>query len=485
MKDFIQMVAKRSPLLLVAVVMISSGACVPSEESYTPPEVTIIQDIPAGNNIPAREDPVLVEEDEEEGNIFEEEIPEEPEEGEEETSIEEEIVEYGDWTGPMLSHIEATFIVLPHPTESSFQAFCTFEGCYLSPRLYHHTLGDGTVFIGYTDMWGDGHVVKVADGLVVQTWDFSMLEIKGLYAHEDESFGVLTLGCDLSISGPCATMWLETYDSAGAVSEVVNLRRGSSIPVFDQAGVEVGGSRLTFGGNHYAAYHTAYKSGHHGDQLTYISRDGVIASGGWSFGCSHSMSQGINYNPFLEQFMPICVSDKYPATGVVSYNSTLIYEAGSDESGKISAVLGQVASTESGWLIAFNAVDRPCCDAFGIGLATIDSSGFPTALTWLTGTDGSIERDSFLARLGDGNYLAGWRHAINPTDEYWLGVMDNKGNFILGPDQIDDTSSLETRRFWGRDDDPGKTDVNGCVSWVATGQNITDLGYYKVCPPEL
>jgi len=65
----------------------------------------------------------------------------------------------------------------------------------------------------------------------------------------------------------------------------------------------IGESRLEYGDNIFRAYYhvhgvSSWQTGHEGDSLKTITADGVDITE-WDWGCSHSMSNLLKYNPDL------------------------------------------------------------------------------------------------------------------------------------------------------------------------------------------
>lgn len=364
--------------------------------------------------------------------------------------------------------ITRTTITLPQLLYGTSSSYCTWGGCGLGPRLYHEPLPDDRTLLGWSDLdihdlSSDGHVSVISGEVVEQTFDFEGLSVRGLTAHQDDSFAVLLWDKEDDI------MYLSKRGSDGGEIWTTNLN--SSIAVADFA---AGDGRLTYGNGLYGAYFTVYGvsggvTGHHGDQLTYVTDDGVKQPGGWNFGCSHSMAELISYHPGLDQFLPVCSSD-CNKIGILTNRNEIVYKGDGDCAGLVSTQLGQVALGVDSWLLVFNAMDRPCCEGKGVALATIDAS-YQSSLTWLTDTTGLYEADPSLARLGaDLNldrYLVGWM--TTNDDVYYLGVVDGEGSFIVSPQAVSSAGVI-----WGFRDDSFRTRFDGSVSWV-DGYHVTNL----------
>lgn len=356
----------------------------------------------------------------------------------------------------LVESIETTVLTLPYALEGNLGSWCTWGTCSISPRLYHAPRTDGSTLVGWTDSSDNGHVSLVSNDSITTTHDLVGTPLKGLVAHDDGSFTVLRW------DEAAATMWLSKFTGSGVQVWSTNLN--STIAVFDDW---LGDSRLAFGDDTYAAYYTVYGisgtySGHHGDQLKLIDSHGSIISGGWTWGCSHSMAELVGYHPGLDRMTAVCSSDCYVAKGLIVNDSRLIVEADGSCTGRVSLQLGQMAAASSEWKVIFNAYDTGCCEAKGIGLATIDGS-YASTLVWLTDTNGSNERDPVLAALGTESepesYLVGWM--TENDDAYRMAIIDPSGAILQGPELV---SGVGIR--WGNRDDSLKTRPDGSVSWA-------------------
>ncbi len=356
-----------------------------------------------------------------------------------------------------------TEIILPHPLAAATGSWCTWSGCLIGPPLYHAPLTDGRTLIGWTDNSGNGHASFISGSAIQTTIDFSGREVRGLFAHNDNSFAVLLFDPATDI------MWLSRRASNGSETWATNLNNPGNIPDF-----WLGDGRLTYGNGQYLAYYTITGGGHYGDQLTYVNDSGAVQTGGWGWGCSHSMAQLVSYHPGLDDFIAVCSSDCYATKGILINDNQRIYEADGNCGGLASAQLGQLALSTNSWKLVFNAVDRPCCNGQGIAFATIQAN-LQSSYVWLTQTDGSTERDPVMARLGTGSgperYLVGWMTTNN--NAYHLAVVDSSGNFIFPAEEV---SSAGIR--WGNRDDSFRTRADGTISWVQGDAESTQLRLY-------
>ena len=361
-------------------------------------------------------------------------------------------------------------LTLPQPLAATSGNWCTWGYCSLSPRLYHEPLSDGCTLVGWTDSSGNGHVSIISNsGSIDQTYDFPARSVRGMVAHDDGKFAILLWDSGSKI------MWLSKRNTNG--SEIWTTNIDGSLTSFNPG---IGDSRLTYGNDLYAAYFavhgdTGWPQGHEGDQLTYVSSDGAIQSGGWEWGCSHSMAELISHHPTLNKFVPICSSDCYASKGILLNDNQVVYQCDGNCGGLVSAQLGQIALSNNSWKLVFNALNRPGYIGKGIGLATIAGS-FQSSYVWLTNTNGEYERDPVIARLGSNlqtdRYLVGWR--TTNDNVYWLGVINGSGDFLAGPEEVSSAGIA-----WGNRDDSFRMRADGSVSWVQGNAVSTTLHLFR------
>lgn len=367
----------------------------------------------------------------------------------------------------------------PQKAYPSVLSYCTWEACSISPRTYHEPLADGRYIVGYTSQASDGQIVwATADG-IYDSLALPGRQVWGLAVRPDESFGVLLRHYDPEWpGGGSLVMVMAQFSADGAPMWELPLNSGIAAPNIELSGGGVlGGSRLAYqpADGRYGAYFTVQgiagsKTGHHGDQLSFINDDGTFASSGWPWGCSHSMAQLVSSHPDFENFVTVCSSDAFPNTGVLTWKGTTVYQGGGAGNGLVSSQLGQVVPTPTGWLLAFNAVERPCCEGKGVAVRKLDAGGDPDGeVVWITDTTGALERDPALARIGTKDdpemYLLGWKNAANPYS-YWLTIIDRHGNKLMEPQKVWQKKGPFGPNFWGRRDDSFRTAPNGDVTWV-------------------
>jgi hypothetical protein len=370
-------------------------------------------------------------------------------------------------TGPLETRVTTVTLQLPHALEHGATSRCTWNPCTLGPRLYLAPRSNGTFLVGWTDSSGNGHVSVVSGGTITATHNFPNRLVRGLVAHDDGTYAVLLKeGVVLHLSKRAATgsqLWITNINSA--------LSEDSS---------RLGDHRLAYGGGTYAAYWAVHGfdgwvAGHEGDELRYVSDTGVVQSGGWTWGCSHSMAELVGYHPGDRTFSNFCSTDCYPdPPGLKMNHSTRVFDAAGDCRGGVSLQLGQMAAAEAGWKVVFNAMDSAGSTAYGIGLAST-GGGSPPQVTWLTDTDGSQERDPVLARLGQGTperYLVGWR--LETAGTFHLGVIDGLGTFLEGPEMLSPAGPR-----WGMRDDSFRSLGDGSVAWIQGASNSTTLKLHR------
>ena len=360
-------------------------------------------------------------------------------------------------------------ITLPHPLEGPVSSWCTWGWCTISPRLYQEPLDDGRTLVGWTDSSGSGHVsILNSSGSLAQTFDFPSRSVHGLVAHSDNKFALLLW------NATAKTMWLSKRNADGSLAWETNIT--DPLTVFDPT---IGDGRLAFGNNTYAAYFAVYGvsgwvQGHNGDQLTYVDNNGVAKTGGWEWGCSHSLSELVSFHSTLGLFMPVCSSDCYASKAILINDSKVVYPCDGNCGGLVSAQLGEAALGSDSWKLVFSGLNRPGFIGKGIGLATINSA-FQSSYTWLTNTTGDYERDPVIARLGSSlatdRYLVGWK--TTNDNVYWLGVINGSGAFVAGPEEV---SSAGTA--WGNRDDSFRTRADGRVSWVQGNASSATLNFF-------
>ncbi len=365
--------------------------------------------------------------------------------------------------GPLESRIVSATLPLAQPLESSSFSWCTWSQCSLGPRLYLASRPDGNLLIGWTDSSNNGHVSVVTGSTISATHTFSGHRVRGLVAHADGTYAVLLK------SG--VVLYLSKRTTNGSALWTTDLNS-----TYAEDSSPLGDHRLAYGGGRYAAYWAVHSySGHEGDQLRYVDDSGAIVSGGWTWGCSHSMAELVGYHPGDQTFTNFCSTDCYPDPPGLKMNySNTIQMADGHCNGLGSLQLGQMAAAQTGWKVLFNAQDTDASETYGIGLATAGGSA-TTSVVWLTSTDGTTERDPVMARIGQSapeRYLVGWRTQNDGV--FHIGLIDASGTFIEGPEQMSPAGPR-----WGVRDDSMQSIPDGSVAWVEGSAGTTSLELHR------
>jgi len=220
--------------------------------------------------------------------------------------------------------------------------------------------------------------------------------------------------------------------------------------------------------------------------MALVGDDGIRAGGGWAWGCSHSMAQLVKFHPTAGGFLPVCVSDDLPTPGVLANasDSQVIWAAGGNGGGLVSAQLGALVPTDTGWWIAYNAVDGPgCCEAEGTALQRLDFDGnLDGDLTWVVpageGGDPANHRHPVMARLGtDADpevYVVGYEQPL--WSNYRMMLYDGSGTRISTYQAMYSAYGV----YWGDRTDSMRTHVDGDVTWLAMGQDSDQLRLFRM-----
>lgn len=340
-------------------------------------------------------------------------------------------------------------------------------------------LGNCETLVGYTSS-GAGITSRVVhvgvDDSLVGVFDLAAgLELRGLAAEDDGHFGAL-------VWDPTAQqIWVRRYDLTGAELWSTELTNPDNHPT----DFGIGDSRLEFGGGRYGAYyHVHSDSGHEGDTFKFVDAAAGTEQTAWGWGCSHSMSNLLRYQPAADRILSMCVTDCYPGTngdfatqsigGVYLDNGAAkILDVDAGCNGSVAGELGGASVTPDGWNVTFNAHRAPATLGQAsydpstmnqdIGFADIAGDLTPGAVVWLTDTPAVNEDDASIARwqpAGDDaeQYVVGW-HEPGGAPKWWLGRLDAAGAFLEGPVEITGAAA------WGRRDDPFRPHPGGDVGW--------------------
>lgn len=336
----------------------------------------------------------------------------------------------------------------------------------------------GGMLVCYTTEAGAAVLVK--DRLETETSELAKgRECRGLAKADDGGYAAL-LWDDAG-----DRIFLHRYDAKDQLLGVTELTNPDNKP--DDFGI--GESRLEYGDGRYGAYyHVHSDSGHEGDTLKWVDATTGAETTGWGWGCSHSMSNLLRYNPALNGFMPACVTDCFPGTtgdfatnsqgGIyLNHNKQKVLDVAAGCNGSVAGELGSAALAPDGYKLVFNAHQAPLIkgqqgyDAStmnqDIGFVSIGADLSPGAVVWLTDTPGINEADASIAHFrytptpgatDVEQYLVGWAEP-GATYKYWLGRIDAGGAWLEGPVDVSNQVS------WGRRADPFRESAGG-VTWA-------------------
>jgi hypothetical protein len=344
--------------------------------------------------------------------------------------------------------------------------------------------GCGTL-VGYTTGTVAAPTARVArlDGndALVTTYNLGAFTLRGLAAEPDGHFAALLWD---QVPTP-RTLEVTRYDANGAA--------GWSTPLADALAAPtdfgIGESRLEYGAGKYGAYFhvhgiSGFADGHEGDALHWVDATTGARTLGWTWGCSHSMSELLRYSAAGAAILPVCVTDCYPGTSgsnfatssiggiYINHNTSKVRDVDAGCNGRVAAELGGASPGAVGWKLVFNTHQNAA--ALGqssystttmnqdIGFTSIANNKTPGPIVWLT-TTATNEANSSIARwtpMGDTaeQYVVGWS-VIGATPTYKLARVTPAGVFLEGPTTI-------TTAKWGERDDPFRTHVNGDIVWA-------------------
>ncbi|MBL4686982.1 MAG: hypothetical protein JKY37_20470 [Nannocystaceae bacterium] len=380
--------------------------------------------------------------------------------------------------GPLLDRLEVSDISIGNgvrPGVSNWRIWGT-GSLHVAP-VFTVPLSNGDTLVGFSvDSGGTAAAVArldSGDALIAELAIGDGVELRGLAAESDEVFAALLW------DPMAARIYVRRFDLAGAELSSTELTNPDNTP--DDFGI--GESRLEYGDGTYGAYyHVHSDSGHEGDTLKWIDAGTGAESTGWGWGCSHSMSNLLRFNPAVGSFLPACVTDCFPGTdgdfavnaigGIyLNHNQAWVIDVDAGCNGSVAGELGGAALAPGGWALVFNAHQAPATlgqQSYDpatmnqdIGFSPVSGALDAGPVVWLTDTAGVDEDDAAIARwqpAGDDveQYVVGW-HAAGA---HMLARIDAEGDFLEGP--VD----LAGAARWGRRDDPFRQHAGGDVVWA-------------------
>ncbi|MCH9681346.1 MAG: hypothetical protein K0V04_07930 [Deltaproteobacteria bacterium] len=379
---------------------------------------------------------------------------------------------------PLLERLEVTDIEVPQGVQAGVNNWRIWGlgPLHVAP-VFVAPLADCGTLVGFST--GNEPTPRVArldaaQGLTTVLDLPAGLQLRGLAAESDGHFGAL-------LWDPAQQrIWIRRYTLAGEEVFSTELENPDNTPT----DFGIGDSRLEFGDGTYGAYyHVHSDSGHEGDTLKWVGTEGAPSTG-WGWGCSHSMSNLLRFNPAVGSFLPACVTDCFPGTSgdfgansiggiYLDHNAAHVLDVDAGCNGDVAGELGGAALAPNGWALVFNAHQAPATPGQGsydpstmnqdIGLSMVGGDLSPGNVVWLTSTADVDEDDASIARwepAGDATeqYVVGWHE---PQGDAWqLGRIDALGTFLEGPLDVGGAA------HWGRRDDPFRQHYDGDVVWA-------------------
>ncbi len=320
--------------------------------------------------------------------------------------------------------------------------------------------------------------LDAADGLVT-TFDLGRYELRGLAAEPGGGFATLLWDAGQSP----ALLRVTRFTVAGDVRGTTDLVDALAAPT----DFSIGESRFEYGDGKYGAYFhvhgiSGFANGHEGDAETWVDAASGAMTNGWSWGCSHSMSEVLRFDPPSARFLAACVTDCYPGTtgdfttesvgGVYLDHARRVVDVDGACNGSVAGELGSAAPSGNGWKLVWTSHQAAATHGQGsytaamdqdVGFATIGRDLTPGPVVWLTTTPAIDEANSSVALwrpAGDDaeQYVVGW---VEPggNRSYRLARVGASGQILEGP------IALAGAR-WGERDDPFRSHGNGDVVWA-------------------
>ncbi len=262
--------------------------------------------------------------------------------------------------------------------------------------------------------------------------------------------------------------------------------------------------RIAFDGTNYAGYYgaaisvsqscvnsnSAQATGvniHQGDQMRILNPSGVIQSGGFDWGCSHSGYERIVWDPSAKKFMTVCKNDLPTSTAsgriaiAPNFNANVIYSIDLSYSN-----LGNVTLAEGGgyWLTTSNI--RPGQTVGADGLADVHLLHFTNGASdqdiLLASDDALNDRAPHLASYGASHLLAAWETSTATGDlttrsdarTLYVQVLDSTSGAAVSPPMQVAVAGNRYQEF--------KPYPDGSVAYAAPGSSNTKIKILRIMP---
>jgi hypothetical protein len=403
---------------------------------------------------------------------------------------------------PLIDRIVVTDVATPDGVmagDSNWRIWGT-ASLRVSPVFTVPNADCGTL-VGYTTTGPNARVARLdASDQLITTYDLGPYELRGLAAEPSGHFAALLWD---TVPDP-ASLHVQRFGPAGAPDWSASLDNALAMPT----DFNIGESRLEYGDGRYGAYFhvhgiSGFAEDHEGDAMHWVDAASGAHTVGWDWGCSHSMSEMLRFDPQRNEFLSACVTDCFPGTsgdfatssigGIYLDRSRKVIDVDAGCNGDVAGELGGLAPAGPGWKLVFNAHQNPATGGQGsynpstmnqdIGFASIAGNGNPGGVVWLTTTPGN-EANSSIARWqpsGDPaeQYVVGWSRGAM----YQLARITPDGAFLEGP--IDVATVVQ----WGERDDPFRDHRNGDVQWAwfdapgATSFHLARIRAGGTCTP--
>jgi len=316
---------------------------------------------------------------------------------------------------------------------------------------------NGEAKVAWQDTTGAIHVTPLtaadtrkAPDLVIGTG-----RLYDLVAHDD-GFAVLL--------AQSTRMYLERYNAAGT-----RLFRTELTDADDRVdGMHAG--KLAWSGSRFAAYFgihgtSGFSAGHEGDKLKFVDANGAIVSGGWEWGCSHSLDVRLLYDG--GEALPMCVSDCYPGLGFYLKNAYLLAAVDGDCAGTTLGRFGQFARVGARLALVYMTIDGR--SSWDVAFVAVDRAAPHTVRSQQILASGSgNEINAKVAAYGPDRLLASWEA---PGVQRTFVELDGNGAALAPAEQLNVKA--------GPVDDQ-RTLANGDILWAYAWNTATSLKIVRI-----
>ena len=364
------------------------------------------------------------------------------------------------FAGPLSSCTKVTAINVDTPIDpgrsdniGAFWTFSSLRSFALSPSP------NGESKVGWQDSGGNIRVTPLTDSDQRKANDIIVGQGKlyDLVAHNN-GFAILVMRNN--------RMYIEKFNETGTNIFSVELTDADDRVDSWHTG------KLDFNGTRYSAYFaihgtSGWTEGHEGDKLKYISQTGSIETGGWEWGCSHSMDQRLINSG--SSILPLCVSDCYPGKGIYLNNNYLLSEADGDCSGGTNARFGAAASAEDHGVLVYLSIDNR--SQWDVIFDSFSGSAPYTNRTEraLTNTTGQNEINPKIVPYAPGTFLVSWESSGGGMRIFQL--IDLDGTPLTPPEPVD---------VYAGPVNDFKLFPNGDIGWAYAWDSMSELKIVRI-----